>query len=104
MNYEEFLKSKHIAERWGEAQAAFESIQATTEVAYYQELLNDFYDYIQDLERQLFITDQTVSPQLRASDPASFLTSRSVPLPLEPTPSQGETLTGEEDPWFGFND
>lgn len=102
MNYEEFLKSKHIAERWGEAQAAFESIEATTEVAYYQELLNDFYDYIQDLERQLFITDQTVSPQLRASDPASFLTSRSVPL--EPTPSQGETLTGEEDPWFGFND
>lgn len=104
MNYEEFLKSKHIAERWGEAQAAFESIEATTEVAYYQELLNDFYDYIQDLERQLFITDQTVSPQLHASDPASFLTSRSVPLPLEPTPSQGETLTGEEDPWFGFND
>jgi hypothetical protein len=104
MNYEEFLKSKHIAERWGEAQAAFESIEATTEVAYYQELLNDFYDYIQDLERQLFITDQTVSPQLRASVPAPFLTSRSVPLPLEPTPSQGETLTGEEDPWFGFND
>ena len=47
MNYQEFLKSKAIAERWGEAQAAFESSDSSAETAYYQQLLSEFYDYIQ---------------------------------------------------------
>lgn len=57
MNYSDFMKSKHIAERWGEAQAALESTDQTPEVAYYQELLNDFYDYIQYLESKTFATN-----------------------------------------------
>ncbi|AYG01504.1 hypothetical protein [Lactococcus allomyrinae] len=54
MNYNDFMKSKHIAERWGEAQGTFESIDNTSEMIYYHELLTEFYDYIQYLEGHFF--------------------------------------------------
>ncbi|MCL2112420.1 MAG: hypothetical protein FWH31_00560 [Streptococcaceae bacterium] len=54
MNYNDFMKSKHIAERWGEAQGTFESIDNTSEMIYYHELLTEFYDYIQYLEGYFF--------------------------------------------------
>lgn len=59
MNYNDFMKSKHIAERWGEAQGTFESTDNTSEMVYYHELLTEFYDYIQYLESYFFTDDSS---------------------------------------------
>ena len=72
MDYQDFLKSKHIAERWGQAQAAFEVAENSEEVAYYQAILGEFYDYIQDLEGKLF--DQAVK-----NDPADLTDLSKIP-------------------------
>lgn len=130
MDYADFMKSKRIAERWGEAQAAFESSDNSSEVAYYQEILTDFYDYIQFLEAKAFETEQdfesesplvsfpqaknqkeTVSAlteiapvEASENEAATVMTS-----PKKPTltfadlmKDEQEVVTDEEDPWFGF--
>ena len=47
MDYNDFMKSKHIAERWGEFQANYKNLNKTSELKAYHDLLTEFYDYIQ---------------------------------------------------------
>lgn len=121
MNYADFLKSKRIAERWGEAHAAFESSENSPEVAYYQEILSDFYDYIQQLEAQLFTENATEPATLPEKNenlqpaPAVFSPSaqaftdapvmqKAANLSENQLSSDAGLVTDEEDPWFGFTE
>lgn len=109
MNYDDFIKSKHISERWGEVQGTFESIEPTAEIAYYHELLTEFYDYILHLEAKFFtdnsekITDKPVSEKRDSvALPASF-TPISETVVSSTFLAPQEVTEGEEDPWFGFD-
>ena len=62
MDYNDFMKSKHIAERWGEFQANYKNLNKTSELKAYHDLLTEFYDYIQSLEAHLF-NDEKVADQ-----------------------------------------
>lgn len=121
MNYDEFLKSKQIAERWGEAQATFKAEASSAEGAYYQGLLTEFYDYIKLLESHFFVSPAspsqsgtpTVAPTVtkEKNQPEHLLTQIPSAFSLENQPAFAdpqvasfvpESLTDEEDPWFGF--
>ncbi|MQW23609.1 MULTISPECIES: hypothetical protein [unclassified Lactococcus] len=129
MDYADFMKSKRIAERWGEAQAAFESSDNSSEVAYYQEILTDFYDYIQFLEAKAFETEQDfesesplvsfpqaknqketvsdlieIAPVEASANEAAVMTSPKKPALTfaDLMKDEQEVVTDEEDPWFGF--
>ena len=54
MDYNDFMKSKHIAERWGEFQANYKNLNKTSELKAYHDLLTEFYDYIQSPETLSF--------------------------------------------------
>ncbi len=99
MDYDAFMKSKHIAERWGEAQAAFEQSDVSDETAYYQELLTDFYEYIQFLEAKSFGKEK-VEDLTNLSNPLVDFGLPKVPEIL--SNQQQETVDDEENPWFGF--
>ena len=62
MDYNDFMKSKHIAERWGEFQANYKYLNKTSELKAYHDLLTEFYDYIQSLEAHFF-NDEKVADQ-----------------------------------------
>ena len=87
LDYDKFLKSKQIAEKWGESQAKIH------DVAYYRETLAQFYEYIQLLEREIFVTEEAniVKNQLSSRQTNNFSD--------EPTTSANDD---EENPWFGF--
>lgn len=129
MDYADFMKSKRIAERWGEAQAAFESSDNSSEVAYYQEILTDFYDYIQFLEAKAFETERDFEsesplvsfPQAKNQKETVSVLTKIAPveaseneaavmtIPKKPAltfadlmKDEQEVVTDEEDPWFGF--
>ena len=105
MDYNDFMKSKHIAERWGELQANYKNLNKTSELKAYHDLLTEFYDYIQSLEAHFF-NDEKVADQKNlltenVATPSKIFNAPKIPETL----SFGqEALKGEEDPWFGFND
>lgn len=105
MDYNDFMKSKHIAELWGEFQANYKNLNKTSELKAYHDLLTEFYDYIQSLEAHLF-NDEKVADQKNlltenVATPSQIFNAPKIPETL----SFGqEALGGEEDPWFGFND
>ena len=96
MDYTNFLKSKRIAERWGEAQAAFEAMTPNDELMYYQQLLTEFYDYIQELEARSF------NAPMEQIEPMTPLTKPSVTSPPADQ-AVSMPITDEENPWFGFD-
>ncbi len=105
MNYDDFMKSKHIAERWGEFQEKFKNMDKSSELKAYHELLTEFYEYIQYLETHFFAADKTSVDKNLLTDWSvnSQASTASAQIPMTLSPSQ-EHLTGEEDPWFGVND
>ena len=105
MDYNDFMKSKHIAERCGEFQANYKNLNKTSELKAYHDLLTEFYDYIQSLEAHLF-NDEKVADQKNlltenVATPSQFFNA---PKITETLSFGQEALGGEEDPWFGFND
>lgn len=111
MDYSDFMRSKQISERWGEAQGAFESGKMSEKVeaiAYYHELLTDFYDYIQYLEAKTFndAPDMFEKKKLHQENiPAQSTFSLPPTLVAEDiTPKVGNPISDEENPWFGFSE
>lgn len=97
MDYETFIKSKQIAERWGKIQSTFAQSPSSEMIRNYQETLREFYDYIQLLEKKSYLKD--------GQEAEVFLTDWSKPskgkkdgLALNSEKQENE----DEDPWFGF--
>lgn len=78
MDYNDFMKSKHIAERWGEFQANYKNLNKTSELKAYHDLLTE-----------------------NVATPSQIFNAPKIP---ETVSFGQEALGGEEDPWFGFND
>ncbi|MCU5752920.1 hypothetical protein OBG91_03915 [Lactococcus lactis] len=64
MDYNDFMKSKHIAERWGEFQANYKNLNKTSELKAYHDLLTEFYDYIQSLEAHFLMTKKLLTQKI----------------------------------------
>lgn len=89
MDYELFIKSKKIAEKWGEVQATGHDAN------FYLAALTEFYDYIQALEAEIF--NQEISSPVP-------LENKGLELPVQlPKLEELKVVDDEDDPWFGFS-
>ncbi|MFZ2577483.1 MAG: hypothetical protein WAX22_08440 [Lactococcus hircilactis] len=116
MNYDVFLKSKRIAQQWGEAQAMFKTSEHLEEITYYFSLLSEFYNYIQLLEKETFENKENLidhsfeALEKHPSQPNAYSeipqlkSSKIMPDTYDSHLKQQAVSTDEEDPWFGFSD